>query len=361
MSEIQTNDMKLSRHERLSRLNETFVDLASIDERQLQNIDEILQKIIDKSRDILNADLIEFYEYYQSQNRFRLPQIKSGEYLVERVKRDAIFEDDVMHALINEHKPFFIETSDQVPKPFNKEYFVDRDGVPIERFYVREKIESLAVIPIRAGNENVGLMFANFRSAKTFDDEFREIIRLFAIQTAIVIRNARLYHQLLMRQRAFIDVGVTLNSQIRQADREFVFKTIYNEAKNKLGMENLSLSLYDDEKDEISFKFAYFPDNSGDVNQASLLKNRKGDEGKTGWVIQEKHPLLIRSGKELKELNFSSKFYNENDPDAKYSWLGVPMRLGDKACGVVATSILPLTLSRKCPFGLQNQTATSWI
>ena len=257
MPDIHATSMKQSRADYLVHLNETFLDLASLDERQMENVDKILQDIIDRSRAILGADLIEFYEYFQNQKRFKLPQIKSGDYLVERVKKDHIYEDDVLPSMIGQQEPLYIETPKQLPHPFNEEYFVDREGIPTERFYVREKIKALAVIPIRVGDENMGLMFANFRDPIKFDNERIEIINLFAAQTAIVIRNARRYHQLYQRRKALTEVSMALASQVGNADQASVFQAIYSEAKDKLGMADLSLSLYDHEKDEIKFILAY--------------------------------------------------------------------------------------------------------
>lgn len=325
-----------SRLSNLKRLNEIFMDLASIDERQIQNIDKILQKIIDRSKEVLGADLVEFYEYFQDQDRFKLPRIKSGEYIGEEVKKDRIYNDDVMYDLIVEKYPRYVETQDQVPEPLNKKYFVDRDGVPKERFYTREKIKSLAVIPIRAGEENVGLMFANYRTFKIFDDELRDIINLLAAQAAIVIRNARLYHHMHQRRKALVDVGVALSSQIGEANQESVCEAIYNEAKEKLEMENLSLSLYNAETDELSFIFAYFNGKPVDIENTPSLNKRKGINGKTGWVVENNKPLNIQSYNQLRKLDFYSYFYKTKNHTG-YSWLGVPMRLGEKVIGVIAT------------------------
>jgi len=325
-----------TRADYLKQLNETFVDLASVDEHQMHNIDGMLKDIIDRSRDVLDADLIEFYQYSQRQKRFRVPQIKSGDYIAERARKDEIYEDDVMHHLIKRHKPLYIETSDQVPAPFNEEYFVSRENVPTKRFYIREKIASLAVIPIRAGDENVGLMFANFRKPTQFDDELKEIINLFTAQTAIVIRNARLYHHLYQRRKALIDVGMALNTQIGEADQKSVFNAIYDEAKNKLEMQDLSLSLYESEKNEIRFVFAYFNGKPVDIDGTPTLKKRIGLTGKTGWVIENRRPLNIPSIEELHELEFTSSFYGPGNRSG-YSWLGVPMWTGEKVLGVLAT------------------------
>lgn len=327
---------KMDKSKALSILNKTFSDLASLDDDQINNFSKLLERIAEESRSVLGADLIEFYEYNQDRNEFILPQFKSGDYLVDQISKDKIHDDDIMHEFIKRKEPLYLGKPEQIPKQlFMKKYTVMRDSVPSERFYIREKIKSLAVVPIRTGEENVGLMFANFRYPLIFDEEYREIIKLFASQAAIIIKNARKYKQLYKKREALIKVGKDLNSNIRRTDENFIFQTIYQEAKDKLGIIDLALALYDQKKNKLDFKLSIFNDKP--LNAERKLGVRDVDIGKTGWVATKKRNLYISSIEELEKSKFASKYYNPGVSKG-YSWLGIPMMLGDDyLIGVLST------------------------
>ena len=97
--------------------------------------------------------------------------------------------------------------------------------MPTERFAIREKIQSTAAIPLKAGDEPVGLMFANYRTKQEFTTEQKELIELFANQAAIAIQNARLYEQL-NRKVEDLDVlskiGQQLTANMRLQEKEIL-------------------------------------------------------------------------------------------------------------------------------------------
>jgi signal transduction histidine kinase len=59
-------------------------------------------------------------------------------------------------------------------------------------FAVREEIEALAVLTLKAGAETVGVMFVNFRTPHEFAEEEGEVYDAFATYAALAIRFARM-------------------------------------------------------------------------------------------------------------------------------------------------------------------------
>ena len=174
----------------LAKLNVLTQQVVSIQETP--DTRDVLKKIAESAKDVLKADLIELYEYRQ--NKYRPPQVSAGEFLDERV-RVRIFEDDAVFKLINKAAPRYVTDSQAADSIFMGRYTVKHANQPEKRFVLREEVKSTAVIPLRAGGENVGLMFANYRTAQAFPDEQRERIELFARQAAIVIKTAGLLEQ----------------------------------------------------------------------------------------------------------------------------------------------------------------------
>jgi signal transduction histidine kinase len=74
-----------------------------------------------------------------------------------------------------------------------------RSGAPT--FAEREKIESRAIIRLQTGSDRVGLMFLNFRSHRSFDDQEREPFFTFAHLAALAIQKAQFHQQQIQFER----------------------------------------------------------------------------------------------------------------------------------------------------------------
>ena len=70
-------------------------------------------------------------------------------------------------------------------------YAEDHETNLCEQFLVKEEIQAGAFVPLRRGNELVGIMFINYRRARQFSDYDKTIIGTLASTVAIAIQNRR--------------------------------------------------------------------------------------------------------------------------------------------------------------------------
>jgi GAF domain-containing protein/anti-sigma regulatory factor (Ser/Thr protein kinase) len=174
----------------LHRLSPTLVSVTDTPD----SLKAVLHQIAQSAQDVLDADLIDLYEYSEKSDEYGLPPVQVGERYNPTVPKDVIHEDDVVCVIVKSRQPQYYPQA-QEESTLLQPYTVVRKDAPPQRFIVREKLRSTAAIPLIVGTEIVGVLFANYRNPQTFPPPQRELIELFASQAAIAIRNARLFQQ----------------------------------------------------------------------------------------------------------------------------------------------------------------------
>jgi GAF domain-containing protein/anti-sigma regulatory factor (Ser/Thr protein kinase) len=320
----------------LTELNKLGQRLASIGESS-QDISELLEQIAESAYQVLKADLIDLYEYLQERKEYKLPRISVGERRGPPVPKDKVYEDDAVFQLIRRKKPLYVKSVQTYPT-FSGDYTVEREARPTKRFIFREGIQSTAVIPLRTGSETVGLMFANYRTPQTFPLEQRELIELLATQAAIALKNARLYQSLQYRVKnlgALNGVGQTLTSGIRLKEGR-ILKLIHRQASRLMDTKNMYIALYDEPTDIVRFGLAFVGGERIDVEKEKSWQPRRAGKGKTEEIIRTKKPIFHGTKAEA-EAWYAQPGHEEYVGVAYGSWLGVPMMVGERVLGVIAT------------------------
>jgi len=177
--------------ERLAAFNNEVAALHEAGQALTTSLElpEVLSRIGQTALEVLGADLIVLHQYYEVGRRFELPPMVAGELLDTGFPPPTeVRPDDAAAVIVRLGKAHFVSdaTSDElVAGP-------DDERRP-QRFVAREKIRSVAAIPLRIRDETVGIMFVNYRTPQRFDERQRRVIDMFARYAAIAIQNARLF------------------------------------------------------------------------------------------------------------------------------------------------------------------------
>ncbi len=295
----------------------------------------LLEQIAQNAKAVLDADIVELYEYLPDKKTYQLPQVSVGEQRGPVVPKDKIYKDDAVFQLIHREEPLYTKRMQDEPI-FAGPYTVERTGQPTERYAIREELESVAAIPLRAEQETVGLMFVNFRRPQAFTDEQKRLIELFANQAAVAIHNARLYqaaHRRAESMRVLNEIGQTLTSGIR-LKQDKILELIYEQAKELTGAQDMYIALYDEGTGEIRFELAIEHD------ERVYYETRKADmkeRGRTEEIIFVKEPILHQTQMAAKAW-YKQPEHKEFIGRVQPSYLGVPMVVGKKVLGVIAIS-----------------------
>ncbi|MBV7338971.1 GAF domain-containing protein [Chloroflexi bacterium TSY] len=150
-----------------------------------------LQSVADGTRNVLGCDAVTLYEYNPDTDKIGPIPVLLGLRYNERVSRSPnVQKDSFVNEMLQRDEPYIVNDIGQD----------SRFGAT--RFAQEEQIQSCIAIPLKVGQDRVGVMFVNFRRPHHFTADELINIELFANQAAVAIRNAQLYHQVQRRAKA---------------------------------------------------------------------------------------------------------------------------------------------------------------
>ncbi|GAB4491317.1 MAG: GAF domain-containing protein [Anaerolineales bacterium] len=305
------------RAEALSRLSSVSEKLIQLSEGRTE-LPRLLEQIAEGAREVLEADLVDLYQYEQNRNTYPMPIIEAGE-RYQPVLKDKVYRTDIACTVVQVGRPWYVDDAANEPA-LTKPHEARPEQIK-ERFVVREKIQSMATIPMKIGNEIVGVLFVSYRQKQGFSKPQRELIELFAAQTAIAIRNARL----LIRRKALLESGNLLASQVNRTENELL-TLIYEQVNRFMDSRNLTIALYDTER--------------GEIRPGLTLRDGKRQAG-ANWEMGQRWQEHIKSILYNRRAVFSSKRAELDSghfsPEEAFftSWIGAPMLAGERVLGAI--------------------------
>ena len=140
-------------------------------------------------------------------------------------------------------------------------------------FQRREKIASMAAVPLRVGDEAVGALFVNYRTAQRFDDDpaLRQLIEGVAAYAAIAIKNAREMGTERTRYVRSLEALQEFDRELnRSNDLDELLKSILELSQRRLPdrVDEASILLYDPATGELVTREALGPHRGASVGQA---------------------------------------------------------------------------------------------
>ena len=276
----------------LKRLQGIGIDLVSLTGTS-EDLHFILEKIARSAQELLGADLVDFYQYFENLGEYTLPPVQVGERRAPNVKKEHIRKDDVIWSIIKGKQSQYILDS-QGDKGLNTSFVENRKDLPKERFVIREEIKSTAAVPLLVGKEVVGALFANYRTSQAFPSEQRSLVELFAAQAAIAIWNARLFSRIKKRlEERLTDISAfqQIYERMYSSNQEELMSLIAEKATLLTGAKYGVLWLLDKDGRQLTCGGVV-----GDNRPASMLPKLPLDKTSiNGWVMQTGKPYLCNN------------------------------------------------------------------
>jgi GAF domain-containing protein len=178
-------------YEKLRDRNRALTSLSMIGESVVGELelDALLTQIAQGAVDVLKADIVTIYQYYQDRDEFVTPPTMKGKDIKLSFMQSAVADVDAPSVIVRKlRRSRYAADARQdevmcnrgVGRAAGRQPFVDREGV-----------ESSAGILLQWHQEVVGVMFVNYRVRRDFTDTERRIIESFASYAAVAIRSAR--------------------------------------------------------------------------------------------------------------------------------------------------------------------------
>jgi PAS domain S-box-containing protein len=188
------------------------------------------------------------------------------------------------------------------------------------------KLSRQIVAGLHVSGERLGRALIAYTEDRDFINEESALLGDIVRRVSGYIENRRLFRQAQTRaqeQTVLTEMGRALSARL---DVESVVENVYRHASRLVDTTNFYIALYDVERNEISFPYYT---QEGETIQVG---GRAFGEGLTEYVIQTRQPLLIREdvSAQLEELGI------EMIGREAFSWLGVPMTVGEQVIGVIA-------------------------
>ena len=292
----------------------------------IDNYDMLLRSVTQLAGELLGSDVVILYEFDEQTKDVVVPPTIWGRlrYPEEILEKGPEHNESIVVRLISRRRKkneFFLSNSQKGwervvgnASRWNRE----------ESFPYREGIESTVALRLMAEDERLGLLFLNFRSARSFSSFDRNVVRVFALQAAAAIQYARLSaaleHQI-ERLHVLSRVGRDLHNQIEE-------RSLFNEIV-RLALATLDCS-----------RCTYFaltgnllePMASASIDQEALITHTfKLGEGLAGWVAETGKSVLAREAQKWKRFVPAHQHHG-----LERSMIVAPVIVNEKVVGVIS-------------------------
>jgi GAF domain-containing protein len=285
--------------------------------------DQTLDRLTAKIRDALRADLVSIYLYDGAS--FALP-IRSGD-MLHPAYPDAIVtrHDHAAFLALKQRQPVFASDSTMLIALLGGDPTTRRGS-----FETREQVRSTAALPLRVGEEALGVLFVNFRTLQRFDALQRQSIESMASYAAVALRGSQLFADQRERQlrelRILRDVDQKLAATIElQPTLQHILELTLQRIEAYKG----SIFLYDRDHHVLETHAFYSPTDP-DYKQTLTIR-LDPPEGLVGEAFTSRDPVRVNDIPNDPE--WSARYISVAS-DIK-SELDVPMKDGDNVVGVI--------------------------
>ncbi|MBX3001369.1 MAG: GAF domain-containing protein [Caldilineaceae bacterium] len=230
----------------LTELNQTGQLLT----KQLDS-EQILQSIVDQIRAVTQSDITVLFPYHEEIDKFEFPPYSSGQRLQpDFPQATRTTPDDMAYLVIHREQPVYGKE--------NQSLYELAGGDPKSRtgsFERREKILSSAAMPLRVGNEAVGVLFINFRHPQRFDEPQRQLFQGLANYAAIALKNSRRFGALTQRREFELKLLQDIEGEIgKTLQLSEILQIILEKIVTHVAAEKAAIFLYNEQAETLEKK-----------------------------------------------------------------------------------------------------------
>ena len=274
---------------------------------------QVLRTIADCAREALDFDAVTLYLYDEAQGTFSSP-VMSGVFDQASVLQGPVSPDSAVGRMMRYGKPRFAGD-------------VMADPIFAGKFIQREKIKSVAGLPLKVEQKPVGVMFFNSRQPRHFTREDGEALEIFANQAAIAIERGSLFAQTERRATQLHTAAEVARDATSILDVDQLLVTTANLIRDRFDFYHIGVFLVDDDGEYVVVRAG-----SGETGRQMLEQGHRlkiGEEGIVGYVAGSGEPhIALDIGKD------PFHFANPLLPDTR-SEMALPLQVRGEMIGVL--------------------------
>jgi len=324
----------------LQRLHQIGEQLhsAELSERGLMRV---LRQVARSAKGVLGADLVDVYQYVETEKRYVMPPILEGTRRDPTVVKEEIFNDDVVVEVVEGGKPLYAPDA-QADTLLSGPFTIERPQRPKNRFVVREGVLSSAAVPLMAAGETVGAMFVNYRTHQDFAPDQRETIELFANQAATAIYNARAYEQVQRRIKALEalnEVGQRLSTaEVTGRGLSSLLREVARQAKRVLSADLVELYRYSPGREDLVAAHVSVGEKLVDIEPVKRIL----PDDVAAQILNLSTPLFTTDSQRIPLLSEPFRTERKGMPEQRFvvrerivSTAAIPLIVSDEAVGIL--------------------------
>jgi len=208
---------------------------------------------------------------------------------------------------------------------------------PGHQDYIGQPFASWLGVPVMSESQVLGVIATyNPERDYVYSKDDQEILEILAGQLATALTNRRLYTRVERLKTALLDLGQKLASAVTLPEERIV-ELVFEQTQNLTGCHDGYVALYNEQVNEIAFRIAMMNGKrveTGVEGWASRPIDQKR-LGRTEEIIVKGEPILHYTHQESLDW-YAQSNHAEFQGKTAYSYLGVPMLLGEHVLGVIA-------------------------
>ncbi len=243
---------------------------------------------MEKIQEATKADVVVLFPYEPLVQHFILPPRIAGTLLNPTTLHlmSPSRPDDIAALTLSHVEPIFAKESATLYTELQGDVSI-RQG----SFHQRERIRSTAAVPLRVGDESVGVLFVNFRQPQHFDAPQKKLIDGLAHYAAIAIKNAQVFGKLSRRRVHELEILQNIDRELsRTLDMKSLLNTLLRLAYEQVPAEEAGILLYNSRTQALEIPAAIGPHAEA---RKALIISLKEAKGITRWVLENKKPARV--------------------------------------------------------------------
>jgi signal transduction histidine kinase/DNA-binding response OmpR family regulator len=182
-------------------------------------------------------------------------------------------------------------------------------------------------LPLQEESSSLLLEFLEESQPRQWSEDERLLVEQVADQLTLALENARLFQETQARAGELAILNEMSRALAAELDFQKVLRNVYHYTSQLVDTTNFYIALVDPKAGLVSFPLSY------EQGRQVEWGERKLGKGLTEYILQTGRPLLI--SREVAAW-IQRQLEIESIGKEAQSWLGVPMRIGEKAIGVIA-------------------------
>jgi len=182
-------------------------------------------------------------------------------------------------------------------------------------------------VPIKDGETIIGCINVESDRLGAFDQADVVALEALADELAVALRNAQLFMEGQQRIKELTALNEVSRALMTTLELDELLEVVYRQVTEIMTAEAFFIALYDAEADELDYRVRV------DRGIREPLERRPVG-GLTGRIIASGRPILIRDWPREKGKYPQPKLWGTMEAPA--SWLGVPMKIGERVVGVIS-------------------------